>query len=131
MCLEEIHLEEMRAIVTQHLGPTPRPKQRRLFAMELGITEYRLRSFVDGGDLREKEWENVAKWCEDKADPRVSPYVVAVGLLTHWFAPKHIGGARRELWAFVESMYRRRGEKMPLLASENVSALLGVEEDEE
>lgn len=120
--LEEIQLAEMRAILAAPL--VEKSISRKALAAELGISVYMLTSFLDGATLRiGKDWDNVAAWCSNKKTPHVSPYVVAIGVLCHWFPPKLVGQARRSMWAAVRRMYASKGVSIPPFASEEIDAL--------
>ena len=122
--LQEVRMAELRAHVFAALasGTTT----RKVLAAELGLSLYRLGCFVDGEALSEREWERAAPWSEGKADPHVSPYLVAVGVLCRWFSPRMVDGARRELSAHVRRMYARRNIHLPEFVTEQLDELLSL-----
>ena len=97
--LEEIRLAEMRILVSQ---PLAAGVTRKALAAELGMSVTRLASFLDGANLGRREYAEVAKWCEGKPTPHVSPYLVAIGVLCHWIPARFVKTARGLLWAHVD-----------------------------
>jgi hypothetical protein len=118
--LEEIRLAEMRVLLDQALaaGVT-----RTALAAELGVSVTRLATFLDGANLGSRSFERVAQWCEGKPTPRVSPYVVAIGVLCHWFPVKFVKTARGLLWAYVRRMAEASKVDLPEFATKEVDAL--------
>jgi hypothetical protein len=80
--LDEVHLAELRAIVSAHLGEEG--SSLRNLSKQLHMSPGRLRSFLSGSHLRERVWEKIAEWCAGKPSPDVGPETVAVGLLARW-----------------------------------------------
>jgi hypothetical protein len=119
--LEELNLAELRAILAVPLDA--KTTTRKVLAAEVGISVYMLTSFLDGGNLREPDYNRVAAWCADKPTPQVSPYVVAVGLLCHWLRPRQVGPARRAVWATIRRMYASKGVSIPPFATAEVDVL--------
>jgi hypothetical protein len=118
--LEEIRLAEMRVLVSQSLaaGVT-----RKALAVELGMSVSLLASFLDGANLGRPEFAAVSKWCEGKPTPHVSPYLVAIGVLCHWFPAKFVKTARGLLWACVRRMAKAYQAEFPEFASQELDAL--------
>jgi hypothetical protein len=71
-----------------------------------------------------EEWDRVSSWCDGKATPQVSPYLVAVGVLCHWFPPRTVAKARGAVWAFVSDLMREERVKVPPFVTVDVDPLL-------
>jgi hypothetical protein len=119
--LHELHLAQMRAILSQPLSAGT--MDRKALAAELGILPRRLENFLAGGELREPARSKVADWCEGKPTPHVSPYLVAIGVLCHWFPARLVHTARATLWDCVRRLADAYKVRIPKFATEQVDAL--------
>jgi hypothetical protein len=119
--LEEVHLEEMRAILEAALKEG---RTRKELAAELGLSTYKLRSYLAGAGLSESEWDRLAQWCADKPNPSVSPYKVAVLTLCHLFPANAIPGVRADLLAAFNRIVEERRVRLPAYAFDGLREAL-------
>jgi hypothetical protein len=125
--LREIQLAEMRAMAreelkTRRVGPTA-------LAGALGLSSYRLERFLDGAELREHEFNSVAEWCGGKPRPHVSPYLVAIGVLCHWFPARIVRSTRATLWAFVRRLAEAHDAEISRSAMRELDTLYPPDSD--
>jgi hypothetical protein len=118
--LEEIRLAEMRILVSM---PLAAGVTRKSLAAELGMSVSRLASFLDGANLGRREFGEIAKWCEGKTTPHVSPYLVAIGVLGHWIPARFVKTARGLLWAYVRRIAEPYKVEFPEFAVNELDAL--------
>jgi hypothetical protein len=106
--LDELYLAEMRETVRAEIQA--RHANRAQIAEEIGISEYKLSLFLHGGELREKESEVVACWCEksERQPPQVMPELVALGVLARWAPKSEVRAVRRDLARYLLSRFERR-----------------------
>lgn len=107
--IDEIQLTEMRAILSEGLagGLT-----RKELAAQIGLTPYGLRRFLNGGDPCDSDWDAIGDWCDGRESPMVSPYLVALSCLCHWFPAIKVAMARGQVWVTGgrrHARLRRRG----------------------
>ena len=110
--LEQWHLAEMRETVRVQLI-VPGVSMRRV-AAELEMSPQRVTEFVRGAGLTVEDWEAVARWCADRARPRVEPDDVALGLFTRLAPRRHVCELRATIARAVLAAYARTGTRLPL-----------------
>lgn len=69
----------------------------------------------------------MARWCDGKATPQVSPYLVAVGVLCHWFPAGKVAKARVAVWAFVRELMEKEKIRVPPFVSVDVDPPLALQ----
>jgi hypothetical protein len=119
--LHELRLAQMRALLSEPLRAGT--ISREALAAEVGISPSWLDSFLDGAELREPAFTTVRKGCEGKPTPHVSPYLVAIGVLCHWFPARFVWSARAMLWTYVRRLADAHKARIPEFAAEQLDAL--------
>jgi hypothetical protein len=109
--LDELHLAEMREIIRAHTVLTGTP--RSAIATEVQMSPRRLRGFLDGVELMDKDWEVVSRWCEGKPTPQVVPETVALGVLARWAYRKDVRAVRAAIARATREAYARTGRQLP------------------
>jgi lambda repressor-like predicted transcriptional regulator len=109
--LDEVHLAELRAIVSAHLGEDG--SSLTSLAKQLHMSPGRLRSFLSGSHLRERAWEKIAEWCAAKPSPDVEPETVAVGLLARWSTVRTAQTIRQQIAHAVLAAHAGHGISIP------------------
>ncbi|HEU4558524.1 MAG TPA: hypothetical protein VFS20_11775 [Longimicrobium sp.] len=117
--LDELHLAEMREIIRAHTVLTGTP--RSVIAAEVEMSPRRLRGFLDGAELTDKDWEVVSRWCEGKPTPNVVAETVAVGVLARWADRKDVHDVRAAIAHATREAYTRTGLQLPPRTAEALS----------
>lgn len=120
--LDALQQAERRAIIKEHMAATGVTFHG--MAKTLGIARRTLVAFMDGAELYDRAYRQVAEWCAGSDAPKVRAELVAIALLCTWFPARHVKGAREEMWQFVKQMYAARNTLIPGFVSDDVDAWL-------
>jgi hypothetical protein len=109
--LDELHLAELRAIIAAHR--VEEGSSLTGVAMQLHMSRGRVRSFLWGSYLHDREWEKIAEWCAGKPSPDVEPETPAVGLLARWATVRAAKPIRQRIARAVIAAYAEHGIQLP------------------
>jgi hypothetical protein len=114
-----LHLEWMRSTVRHALGTGAK---RALVAAEMGVTVYRLRTFLRGGHLYEEAARPFVSWCEGRPCGRFHPEQAALAMLVADFFQNARPSVRASVTRALEAGYASHQDRPPQWLLDEVAA---------